>query len=293
MKILGFGLNGMVGTRVVQLLHDSYQFENVSRATGIDIVSENQVLQKISTSDAPIIFNFAAKTNVDACELDKTLGESGETWRINVNGVKNIVDACQKTGKKLLHISTDFVFDGENAPSDGYSENDTMNPINWYGITKAKADELIMHSNSAFIIIRLAFPYTFLTSNKHFVSVMYSRLLNGQKVAGITDEKFTPTWIDDIALLIDSLLHKNATGLYHVGGTQITTPYGAALAIAETFAFNKSLISPTTREKYFSGKATRPFNTSLKNDKIKKLGLSLISFDDGLRKIASSLRSPQ
>ncbi|HUD44589.1 MAG TPA: NAD(P)-dependent oxidoreductase [Patescibacteria group bacterium] len=287
MKILGFGLNGMVGTRVVEVLKNSYEFENVSRSTGVDITNREQVLNKISSSDANFIFNLAAKTNVDGCEKDKSLGEEGEAWKINVDGVKNLVSACEKSGKKLLHISTDFVFGGGNDPADGYVESDTMNPVNWYGTTKAKADEIISQSKIPFLILRPAFPYTFLQSEKHFVAAMYSRLVNKQPIAGITDERFTPTWIDDIAAAIDILLRKNETGIYHVGGNSIT-PYDAALTIAKVFGFDQSLISSITRKEYFAGKAERPSNTALNSGKITKLGLSLMSFEEGIQKVQSS-----
>jgi dTDP-4-dehydrorhamnose reductase len=286
-KILGFGLNGMAGARVVEVLKNSYEFENVSRSTGIDITNREQVLNKIFSSDADVVFNFAAKTNVDDCELDKPLDENGEAWKINVEGVQNIVLACQKTQKKLLHISTDFVFDGENTPADGYAEGDSTNPVNWYGVTKAKADEIILQSNIAYLILRPAFPYTFFDNKKHFVAAMYSRLANNQPIAGIIDEKFTPTWIDDLASAIDILLSRNATGIFHVGGTQVT-PYDAALTIAEVFGLDRTLISDTTREKYFSGKAKRPFNTCLRSDKISHLGLKTTSFEEGLGFIKNS-----
>lgn len=110
MKILGTGLNGLVGSRIVELLKDKYEFENLSLSTGVDITDRNIVLEKIKSSDAEVVLHLAAKTDVDGCELDKPLGEKGEAWKINVKGTQNIADGCLKFNKKLIYISTDFAF---------------------------------------------------------------------------------------------------------------------------------------------------------------------------------------
>jgi dTDP-4-dehydrorhamnose reductase len=143
MKILGTGLTGLVGSRVVELLSNKYEFENLSRSSGSDISNKEQVLGKIKSSDAQVILHLAAKTNVDECEKDKTLAQSGEAWRINVEGTKNIADACLQASKKLIYISTDFVFDGENPPPGGYSEEDIPNPVNWYARTKYEGEKIV------------------------------------------------------------------------------------------------------------------------------------------------------
>src|SRR3989338_4999304 len=90
MKILGTGLDGLVGSRIVELLKDKHEFENLSISTGVDITDRDVILEKIKTSDAQIVLHLAAKTNVDVCEKDKALGEDGEAWKINVGGTKNM-----------------------------------------------------------------------------------------------------------------------------------------------------------------------------------------------------------
>jgi dTDP-4-dehydrorhamnose reductase len=141
MKILGTGLTGLVGSRVVELLKDKYEFENLSRSSGVDITDKNQVLEKIKGSNAQVVLHLAAKTNVDGCELDKPLKEKGEAWKINVEGVRNVAEACSQTNKKLIYISTDFVFDGTK---DAYSEEDIANPVNWYAQTKYEEKRLLI-----------------------------------------------------------------------------------------------------------------------------------------------------
>ena len=133
MKILGTGLDGLVGSRIIELLSGKHEFENLSLSTGADITDRNAILQKIKNSDAQIMLHLAAKTDVDGCELDKPLGEKGDAWKINVFGTQNVVDGCSESNKKIIYISTDFVFDGTK---EAYSEEDAPNPVNWYGQTK-------------------------------------------------------------------------------------------------------------------------------------------------------------
>src|ERR1035437_7787725 len=129
-KILVTGLTGLVGSRFAELLNDAYEFEEISRTNSVDILDKVAVLNFISASDAQIVLHMAGKTNVDGCELDKvrdkeildfknseeqekTWIQEQTAWAVNVFGTQIIVDACQKTNKKIIYISTDFVFDGK------------------------------------------------------------------------------------------------------------------------------------------------------------------------------------
>src|SRR3989344_7840562 len=99
MIILGTGFKGLVGSRIVELLKNKYQFES----SEVDITDREKVTDKILDSDAPIVLHLAAKTSVDGCEEDRSAARG-----VNVYGTQNIVDACQKSSKKLIYISTDF-----------------------------------------------------------------------------------------------------------------------------------------------------------------------------------------
>ena len=113
-NIIGTGLSGLVGSRVMNLLTPEFRFENLSLETGVDITQKDVVMDKISSSDASWIFHFAAITDLDAAEKERSLGESGNTWRVNVEGTRNIVEAARKFKKRVLYLSTDFVFDGNS-----------------------------------------------------------------------------------------------------------------------------------------------------------------------------------
>ncbi len=129
-------MSGLVGSRVQELLSSRYEFENISRSTGVDITNVSQVLESIKNTDAKIVLHMAAKTDVDGCEREKDLGEDSDAWKINVIGTKNIAKACFDTGKKIIYISTDFVFDGEIGENEFYNESSAPNPLNFYAKTK-------------------------------------------------------------------------------------------------------------------------------------------------------------
>ena len=282
MKVLGTGLSGLVGSRIVELLSSKYDFEDISFDTGVDITDRKRVFEKIKNSQASIIFHLAAKTNVDACEVDKSLGQDGDAWKINVLGTQNIADACSQTNKKLIYISTDFVFDGTK---DFYSENDIPNPVNWYARTKYEGEKIVQALKTPWIITRIAYPYRAEFERLDFARAILKRLQEGLTVVAITDHIFTPTFIDDIAFGLDALIKNNSQGTFHVVGSQFLTPYDAAILAAKEFGFDQSLIAKTTRSEYFKGRAERPFQLAIKNDKIKSLGVKMRTLEEGIREI--------
>jgi len=298
-KILGTGLMGLVGSRIGELLKDKYEFENLSLENGVDITSKDQVERRVTDSPARVVLHLAAKTDVDGCEEDK--GDDTKilryydtkkfvglhtAWAVNVEGTRNIVETCQKTGKKLIYISTDFVFDGKNPPAGGYSEKDQPNPINWYGVTKYEGEKLVVQSGIPYLICRLAFPYRAnFPKKKDFLRTIIAKLKNGEKIAMVSDEIITPTFVDDIAYALDILIETGAQGIYHLVGSSSHTPFEIGHLIGKTFCLDESLISSTTREIYFAGRAPRPWKLVLKNDKLRKLGAKMSTFEEGLKKI--------
>ncbi len=291
-KILSIGGNGLVGSRVAELLQDKYAFTTVSSSTSVDITNPStlELLKNDTVHDEVIL--FAAKTDVDGCEADKLLGEQGDAWKINVEGARNVAEACKEAGKKLVYISTDFVFDGEKTPEEGYREEDIPNPVNWYGKTKYEGERVVKDSGLPYLIVRVAYPYRAVFEKKvDFVRAILGRLKDGRPVAGVSDHIFTPTFIDDFAYALEALLDQDASGIYHVTGSEFLSPYEASISIAKVFGLDTDLVSKTTRSEYFAGKAKRPFNLSMNNAKIKRLGLSMRSFTDGLQEMKHQMSS--
>lgn len=289
MKILGTGLSGLLGTRIVELLSD-FEFTSLSRTSGVNITDYEALENHIKKFKGKFVLHMAAKADVDGCEKDKELGESGEAWQINVNGTENIADLCRRYGKKIIYISTDFVFDGEKNAGEFYAEEDAPHPVNWYGETKYKGELATIQSGAESVILRIAYPYGISSSSKKdFVRIIADRLKNGQPVKAVTDHIFVPTFIDDIAFAIKKIVEENLQGIFHVVGSSSLTPYDAAYAIAKITGSNPSIIEKTTRSEFFSGRALRPFNLHLSNDKIKNLGISMSSFEEGIEKMSEIL----
>jgi dTDP-4-dehydrorhamnose reductase len=302
-KILATGLTGLIGSRFTELLDEVYEFEHISLSNGTDILDKNAVLEKILSSDASVVIHMAAKANVDGSETDKekdkqilnleTAQERENAWReektawaINVYGTQNVIEACQKTNKKIVYISTDFVFDGTKR---SYTEDEKPNPINWYAKTKYEGEKLIQNSGLDYIIVRIAYPYRALFERNDFVRGLIGKLEKSEKLSMVWDHIMVPTFIDDIVNALDILIRTEQKGIFHVVGSQKISPYEAAVKIAKAFDLDDSVISKTTRREYFAGKAPRPFCLYLKNDKISKLGIEMSSFDKGLTEIKNQI----
>lgn len=286
--VIGTGLSGMVGTRVVELLKKDYEFTDLSYTTGVDITDIDQVIETFKVSNADTVIHMAAKTDVDACEDDKILGEEGQAWMVNVIGTQNIADAAKKTGKRVIYISTDFVFDGT---ADYYTEEDVPNPVNWYGVTKYEGEELIRKTGVSCCIVRLAYPYRASFSSKtDFVRKIIDMVHNGHDIISLTDHIFTPTFIDDFAAVLALLLERNMEGIFHAVGSQNLTPLESVKLIMKTFNIHGK-IKQALRKDYFRFRAFRPCRLALKNDKITGLGIKMRRFDDGLQEMKKQLTS--
>lgn len=285
MNIIGTGLSGLVGSRMVDLLSHEFTFDNLSLETGFDITNRTAVETHISNSNAPWIFHFAAITDVDGCEKEKSLGVKSSAWAVNVVATENIANICKKTGKHLLYISTDFVFDGTKEP---YVEEDTPNPISFYGQTKYEGEKRVADIGDLGLIVRLSFPYRQDAWKKtDFVHRIIEKFQSGDPITVPGGQRIVPTYIDDIAKGLRSLVTTNVSGVYDLVGSQALTNKEIAVKIATRFSFDEQKIHEVPFEAYYKGRAPRPFHAVLSNDKITKLGISMSSFDEGLEEVQS------
>lgn len=288
-KVFGIGISGLIGTRIMELLSDRYEFQNLSIDTGVDITKPESLSVMENDTEHEIVLLLAAKADVDACERDKELGKEGGAWKINVEGARNVVTACKKQNKYLIYISTDFVFGGD-APDTGYTEDDVPSPVNWYGQTKYEAEKIVSSSGIPYSIVRLAYPYrTPFPLKKDLVQVFLTRLQEGVPLRGVTDHIMTPTFVDDFANALNVLLKDKRTGIYHVTGSDSLTPYEAILKIGKVFGLPTDKVERTTREEYFKGKAPRPFNLAMNNDRIEQLNVRMRGFEEGLLELKKQL----
>ena len=281
-KILGTGLSGLVGSRIVELLSGKFEFEDISRKTGINITDSKAVFDKISASEASVVLHLAAYTDVKGAEKEKELKEESESWKINVIGTQNVAKACEKTGKKIIYISTDLVLGGDDMPEGGFTEDALPNPLSWYAVTKYEAEKVIEKTSSPWIITRTAYPFRASYEKSDFVRFFRDLLRDGKPIPVLTDRLISPTFIDDLAGAFEALIEKETMGIFHTAGSQIVSLYDAVIMIADNFNLDKSLVKKTTREEFLAGRPPEPFSSALSNAKIKQLGVNMHTFEEGL-----------
>ncbi|OGH08403.1 MAG: hypothetical protein A2152_02845 [Candidatus Levybacteria bacterium RBG_16_35_6] len=288
MKIIGTGLTGLIGSRLTELL-TNYQFQNLSKSTGVDITKKEQVLSALSDSDSNIVIHLAAFTDVDQAEKDKELSLQSMAWKVNVEGTKNVVEACEKNNKKIVYFSTDMVFPGRKELPEKYSEDDETNAVGFYAKTKEQAEKIVEKATCPWIILRLAYPFRANFGKKDYARSFKELLEKGVQIKAVSDHYFTPTFVDDIAKALDLVIKENLTGKLHVTGGETVSPFEVAIKIADLFNLNKDLIGKTTREEFFKNRAPRAYNLSLNNDKMGKLGVRMLPFSEGLLEVKRQL----
>ena len=270
MNIAITGANGLVGSRVVELLKHDFTFIPLAHSE-VDITDQKQAHKKLNNINFDLLLHLAAYTKVDGAESERDLA-----YKINVTGTKNLFETCQDLNKKFIYISTDFVFDGKNPP---YDENSKPNPISYYGQTKYEGEKIVQGKA---MIVRTSYPFKSQNNKKKdFVHTVKSLLETNREVVMVTDSQFTPTFIDDLANGLKNLLNNYQPQIYHLVGSQSLSPYHAGKLIAQYFQLNEELVKPTTYAQYFAGKAKRPQWSKMKTI-FKKLKLK--SFKDCLEK---------
>lgn len=268
--ILGTGLNGLVGSKFTSEFESIYEFDNLDirhPSRPIDITNEEQVKSVLANSEAKFVVHMAAFTDVTKA-WEQTGDENGSCYIVNVKGTENLVKACRETGKHLIHLSTAYVFDGEK--QEMYTEEDKPNPIEWYGKTKAMAEEVIINSGIDWTILRIDQPFR----NDSFEKVdTLHRIVNGMREGKLypqfADHNFGPTYINDLAKIIDMVIRRQITGLYHASSGESWTDYNFARVIKEKFGLNFDLKEGSLAE--YLKTSNRPYqkNTALNTDKLK------------------------
>lgn len=287
MTIAVSGSNGFIGGKITPLLQKKHKIIPLLREDGFDITNETSVFDSISKINCEIILHLAAYTNVDEAEKQKIYGQDSEVWKTNVNGSANIAQAAKKFGKKLIYISTDMVF-GKNE-QDFYHEKDTPSPVNFYGETKLEGEKIIRNILPHATILRIAYPYTFNAEKGDYVRLFIRLLKERKPFSSVADCYYTPTYIDDIATVINIIIERNLTGIIHGTSGEKLSGFEIAQRIAEKLGFDKNLVSPTTRAEFFKDRAPRAKNTSLFNDTLNQLGIKLHTLEEALDEIPQEL----
>lgn len=265
-RILVVGANGMLGQRIVKfyseqdntaILGCSIEAEAVyNNADYITCdISKRESIKKIVYDFYPdVIINAAAYTNVDKSESERELA-----WKINVKGVEYLAEMCRVIDAHLIHISTDYIFDGTKGP---YNEKDTPNPLGYYGRTKLASENALKISGAVNTILRTNVLYGAANSRPDFVRWVVNSIRSGNQIRIVTDQINNPTFIDDLVQAISKVIEFNKQGIYNIGGKEFLSRYDFTLKIADYFNLDKSFITPI-RTSELNQPAPRPLKSGL------------------------------
>jgi dTDP-4-dehydrorhamnose reductase len=290
MKILIIGGSSVIGSKLLsyfleQHINTEFTFfsNNIPYAKGLklDVTQTDKTLELVSNVNPDIVIHAAALTNVDLCESNKTLADS-----INTNATANVIEGCKITKSKLVFISTSAIFNGEKQE---YFEEDSPSPSNYYGVTKANAEELVRRSNLSYLILRTDQPYCWVEKWQHTNSVLrvLQTLKSGKILKEITDWYNTPTYVPDFVQVTKKLIDDSDKGIFHLVGPNFINRYDWSFLVAEIFRLDRTLIEPASSE--ILNLPAKRANVNLSNQKLfLKKNIRMIGIKDGLRKMSET-----
>lgn len=296
MRVLITGANGLLGQKLVNLYADNDAVELIATAKGpdrnpegthtyieMDITNEDEVLRVIQSNKPDVIINTAAMTHVDQCELNP------EACRLlNVTAVEYLVRAAKKTNSHFIQLSTDFVFDGLAGP---YSEEDEPNPLSIYAESKLESEKLVEGSGLNYAIARTMLVYGIVSdmSRSNIILWVKKSLEEGKEIKVVNDQWRTPTLAEDLAKGCALIAEKRATGIFNISGKDLLTPYEMAVATADFFSLDKSLMEEVDGS-IFTQPAKRPPRTGFILDKARReLAYEPVSFTEGIEILKNQL----
>jgi len=278
MKVLITGSNGLLGQKLlhklridntVELIATSIGDNRVSEKNGysylsLDITNQEEVSKIIAEQNPMLVINTAAMTNVDLCEDEKQRCDA-----LNVHAVKYLADACEKQGAHLIHISTDFIFDGENGP---YKEEDEPNPLSYYGLSKLKSEQLLYKHNCKWTILRtiIVFGVGENLSKGNIVLWAKGALEKGEPLNIINDQFRAPTLAEDLADACILAAKKQAYGIFNASGRDIMSIYEMVERIGNYYGLDITNLNKISSS-ILNQKAKRPPRTGFVLDKANKI----------------------
>ena len=296
MKILITGANGLLGQKLVKLYESDDQVSVIATGKGsnrnlpgsyhyeqLDVTSSEEVAKVISQHRPDVVINTAAMTHVDQCELDPVTCE-----KLNVDAVKNIIEACRATDSFIIQLSTDFIFDGESGP---YKEEDLPNPQSKYAESKLVSEKLLASSGLKHAIVRTMLVYGIVhdMSRSNIILWVKKSLEDRKAIKVVNDQWRTPTLAEDLAKGCALIAQKKAEGVWHISGKDLLTPHDMAIVTADFFELDKSLIEEVDGS-IFTQPAKRPAKTGFILDKARnQLGYEPVNFTEGLAILKSQL----
>lgn len=303
--ILITGSNGLLGQKLIYNLLDRNKKSNdwniIATSKGENRIREKNGYTYLSMDIADkadvenvfgkylpdVVINTAAMTNVDACESDRDGAKA-----MNADSVQYMVDALTKLKPDchFIHLSTDFIFDGENGP---YKEEDVPNPLSWYAETKLQGEKIVEASKLKWAILRTIIVYGIVDNMSRSNIVLWAKdaLTKGQKINIVDDQFRSPTLAEDLAEGCVLCAEKGATGIFHVSGKDVMSVLELVYRVADFWKLDKSLVTPVKSET-IKQPAKRPPRTGFVIDKAKRvLGYNPHSFEEGLAVLDAQLQN--
>tara|TARA_R110002073_G_scaffold306012_2_gene475129 strand:- start:5893 stop:6789 length:897 start_codon:yes stop_codon:yes gene_type:complete len=297
MKIAITGSNGLLGQTLVNLLSkgpDKYQIYGLSRGENrsgrndfeyysVDITNKDQLRDCLLKIQPDFIVNTAAMTNVDACEDDKEGCD-----QLNVEAVKHLITISKEIQAHLIHISTDFIFDGKQGY---YKETDVANPLSYYGMSKLKSEEVLIESIIDYTILRTILVYGQVNNlgRNNIVLWVKEMLENGKEITIVDDQFRAPTYVEDLAMACKISIDKRAKGIFNISSNELLSVFEIAQQVAEAFDLDKNLIKPISTST-LNQTAPRPAKTGFDLSKTnRELNFHPKSFKEDLQRFKQSI----
>ena len=264
-KILITGGSGLLAINWAHKIKDDYQVilalhQRLISICGIEIININE-LGKYTAGDIDIVVNTIGLTNVETCEKNPHLA-----YDTNIKTAINIANFCKVNSIKLVHISTDHLFDGVKSY---YSELDKPNPLNVYAKTKLEAERQATSIYPEVLVVRTNFFGNGTNYRKSFSDTILEKLYKNQSITLFDDVFFTPILIDELVKIVHQLIYTKARGVFNIVGTERLSKYEFGMQLAKVFGLNDSLIkSNSIDDKH--GLIARPKDMSLSNNKLRE-----------------------
>jgi len=279
-RLLLTGAGGLLGRSLARTACQAYEViaaYHTSPPAGslrLDVVERGQVGKAISQTRPDIVVHCAAQTDVDRCEVERDLA-----MRVNAEGTRNVAEGASRAQAKLVYISTDYVFDGEEG---WYTEEHATNPVNTYGLSKLKGEEHVRKLCGDHVIIRSSVIFGW-HPRRNFATWVIRSLREGREIDVVVDHYNTPTFAPDLARGVLGTLADGAVGTFHLAGRDRLSRYEFALRLAERFNLPQRLIRPVGMAELKGWIAKRPRDSSLNCEKAeRRLRLRLQTLDESL-----------
>lgn len=297
MKVLITGSNGLLGQYLVQTFAADPRYTIIATGRGenrlrrrhgytyepLDFTDKDAVAALVKKHMPQVIIHSGAMTQVDDCERNKEA-----CWAANVDATQYLLEAATPLQSFFLQLSTDFIFDGLAGP---YQEDDAPNPISYYGATKVAAERLVKHAALPWAIVRTVLVYGVADDPRrsNIITWVKQNLEQGKSIKVVDDQWRTPTLVQDLALGCKLVVDQRATGVFHISGKEVLTPYQMALQVADYFKLNAALMEKVTADT-FTQVGKRPAKTGFVIDKATNvLGYTPRTFAEGLKIVAGQL----